>query len=105
MLGAVLGDEGFPVLCLDRPQEREHLLAAGTPSVFLIDIMLPGKSGIEVAQELRDDGFSRTPMIAMSASKLMIQVAQGTGLFQATLPKPFDLDELCGAIDRLLAYP
>jgi two-component system phosphate regulon response regulator PhoB len=101
LLCHVLGEAGFPVLCLDRPQEPERLLVAGSPSVFLIDIMLPGKSGIEVAQELRADGFPQTPMIAMSASTLMIKVAEDTGLFDETISKPFELDQLLGTVARL----
>jgi hypothetical protein len=40
-------------------------------------------------------------MVAMSASKQMIAAAEKTGLFQETLSKPFDLDELVRLIARL----
>jgi two-component system response regulator MtrA len=97
----VLAYEGFPVVCLQTPPSPERLLADSRPSVFVIDIMLPGTSGIAVAKELRADGFPHTPMVAMSASKQMIAAAEKTGLFQETLSKPFDLDELVRLIARL----
>ena len=56
--------------------------------------MLPGMSGIDLAQRLRDDGFPETPMIAMSASPAMLKQASASHLFQGTLPKPFELQAL-----------
>jgi CheY-like chemotaxis protein len=96
----VLELEGFSVLCLDRPQEAEALRAGANPCLFLIDIMLPEISGIELARGLRADGFPRTPMIAISASETMIASARRTGLFQEALSKPFDLDQLVDAVER-----
>jgi DNA-binding response OmpR family regulator len=92
--------EGLSVLCLERPEEAEALHAEVDASLFLIDIMLPGTCGIELARGLRDDGFPHTPMIAMSASERMIASARRTGLFQETLSKPFHLDELLDAVAR-----
>ena len=43
------------------------------------------------------------PMIAMSASSSMVQEAQQSGLFQAALVKPFDLDILLDTLGRYLA--
>jgi CheY-like chemotaxis protein len=101
MMRVVLELEGYSVLCLERPSELPAVWANGDPAVFLIDVMLPGLSGIELARALRAAGFAQTPMIAMSASPLMLSAAQATGLFQDTLPKPFDLGRLLTCITQL----
>lgn len=96
----VLELEGFSVLCLDRPVDPEELWQATSPALFLIDIMLPGTNGIDVARGLRSIDFEDTPMIAMSASMTMVRSAQASGLFAAAIPKPFDLDEMVTLVRR-----
>ena len=98
LLRDLLELEGFGVMCFDRP-EQLHSLAAN-PSLFLIDIMLPGTSGIELAQQLRAEGFVDTPMVAMSASAFMVNAAKSTRLFQATLGKPFDVARLLELVEH-----
>lgn len=102
LLQELLDLEGYEAVAVHHP---EHVLAVAQhadPDLFVIDIMLPSKSGIEVAQELRDQSFSTTPMIAMSASRLMVQIATESQLFQAVFEKPFDFDALFAEVARLL---
>jgi DNA-binding response OmpR family regulator len=73
-----------------------------TPHLVLIDIMLDGPSGIEVARALRDGGLDKVPMIAMSASPAMLDYARASGMFDSYLPKPFDFDDLLAVTARLL---
>jgi len=94
VLQDVLELEHFNVLGITQPQLVRSAIRGLEPDLFLIDIMLPQMSGIELAQELRDQGFATTPMIAMSASKLMAKIAQDSGLFQGAIDKPFDLPTL-----------
>lgn len=96
----LLEDEGFSVACFGRPQDIQSLYGGAHPCLFLIDIMLPGASGIEVAQQLRAGYFAETPMIAMSASPSMISAAQSTGLFQDAFSKPFDLDTVLATVEQ-----
>jgi CheY-like chemotaxis protein len=77
--------------------------AAVSPALFLVDVMLPGMSGIELAEQLRAGGFARTPMIAMSASPGMLRAAAESRLFQEILPKPFDLTTLLDCVGRFAA--
>jgi CheY-like chemotaxis protein len=103
VLRDLLEDEGFSVVCLDHPQQIEALKGNTDPGLFLIDIMLPGISGIELAEQLRAASYSQTPMIAMSASSFMVRTAKATGLFQETISKPFDVDEFLATVERCLA--
>jgi CheY-like chemotaxis protein len=71
--------------------------------MFLVDLMLPGCNGIELARRLRDMGFEQTPIVATSASRGMLAGAEASGLFDETLPKPFDLSTLLDCVDRFLS--
>jgi DNA-binding response OmpR family regulator len=102
VLSDLLEDEGFRVVCLDHPKQVASLEERIRPCLFLIDIMLPGESGIDVARQLRAHSFGSVPMIAMSASVSWVQAARATGLFQDTLAKPFELDALLAAVERNL---
>jgi CheY-like chemotaxis protein len=72
------------------------------PGAVLVDLMLPGISGIDVAREVQVV-FPGTPMLAMSASRLMLDVAAASGLFDAHLSKPFDLSLLLESARAALA--
>jgi CheY-like chemotaxis protein len=103
---AVLRDllelEDFKVVGFARPDLALSVLGTVTPDLFLIDIMLPGMSGIELAERLRAGGYSHTPMIAMSASGLMSRFAAESGYFQEAIDKPFDVDALLKCVERYL---
>jgi two-component system OmpR family response regulator len=95
----LLRDEGYDVLPFVRPAPVIRLRARGVaPDLFLIDIMLPEMDGITLASRLHEDGFNDIPMIAMSASPLMLQMATNSHLFVSTVTKPFDIGALLGCI-------
>lgn len=93
MVRDMLEDEGFTVRGLRHPN-AVTTLDEQDPGLFLIDMLLPDMSGIRVAQLLRESGHACTPMIAMSASKMELLFAARSGLFQETLAKPFEMDQL-----------
>jgi two-component system response regulator MtrA len=94
--------DGFDVVGVSWPDLVLDVTRQVQPDVILIDVMLPRRSGIEVAEELRAHGFEETPMVAMSASRVMQALAQHSGVFQACIGKPFDLDALIGTIERAM---
>lgn len=103
MLRDLLEGGGFDVVAFDHPDSVTELDSRVRPALFIIDLMLPGSTGIELAERLRIAGFADTPMIAMSASKAMTQMASRSGLFQDTLYKPFDLSVLLDCVERHVA--
>jgi CheY-like chemotaxis protein len=104
MLRLVLEDEGYEVFPIAHPASIEPTLeSAPDPDAFLIDIMLPGMSGIEVAARLDDEGFATTPKIAMSASQQGVVDARASGHFDAAIEKPFDLASLAATVEQCLA--
>lgn len=101
LLCDVLESEGYSITAVSHPDEVEPALESRRPDLVLTNIMLQTKSGIDIALELRANGYRETPIIAMSASTTMAQFARQSGVFQATLDKPFDLDRLLDVVAGL----
>jgi DNA-binding response OmpR family regulator len=72
------------------------------PDVIVLDLMLPGQSGLEVLAELRaDHELAGTPVIVMSAWSHSDEAAVQAGA-DRFVPKPFDPNELRDAVLALL---
>jgi DNA-binding response OmpR family regulator len=92
--------EGFDVAGTGHPAHISDLVRERRPDLFLIDIMLPEISGIELAQQLQEQGYTGTPMIAMTASRFMSKVASESGIFSDVIDKPFEIDDLLSRVQR-----
>jgi len=103
LLQDILQDEGYHVVAVDHPGVMERAIAGRSPSLFLIDMMLPDIDGIAVAEQLHAGAYRAIPMVAISASDIMIQRAVGSGWFADTIEKPFDLNSLLGCVAQQLA--
>lgn len=101
LLRDVLEPEGYDLISIAHPDALKNLESKRDIDLILIDLMLPSRNGIKLAGELRCEGLDHTPMIAMSASRIMLHMAQESGLFQRTLAKPF---ELSGLLDCVRFY-
>jgi two-component system alkaline phosphatase synthesis response regulator PhoP len=75
------------------------------PDLVLLDMMMPGGSGLDVLERVRGDpGLSETPVVVVSAfasdrDRLSARKAGAAGF----LGKPFDPDELAALVEELLA--
>jgi two-component system alkaline phosphatase synthesis response regulator PhoP len=103
LLFEVFEAEGFRVIAFSTPDVARISGIVPSSTLFLIDLMLPGINGVELASRLREATFYDSPMIAMSASRLMLEVAAGSGLFEGTVAKPFNLSTLLQAVEECSA--
>jgi len=74
------------------------------PDVILLDMMMPGRTGIEVLEELRADPELRAIPVIMLTARAQVADREaaaraGADLF---LAKPFSPKELAAAVDKLL---
>src|ERR1700675_41114 len=98
-----LAREGIPFKTFAQATEAmEALDAAGAPQVLVSDIRMPGTSGLELLQTLKQR-FPDLPVIIMTAySDLESAVAAFQGGAFEYLPKPFDVDHAVELIRRAL---
>jgi two-component system response regulator MtrA len=75
MLSIVLAGEGFESRVCDRGDEALTELRSYQPDVVLLDIMLPGKDGIEVCREVRAE--SGVPIVMLTARSDTVDVVVG----------------------------
>jgi len=97
MIGIVLRTEGFePVFCADGAQAFA-IFTAAKPDLVLLDLMLPGKDGIEVCAEIRAE--SGVPVIMLTAKSDTSDVVRGleSGADDYVV-KPFNPKELVARI-------
>jgi len=79
-----------------------HLVATNIYDVIVLDVMLPGLSGIEVCKRMRDDLHCTTPVIIVTAKGQLQDKEQAFGVgADDYLVKPFDLRELQWRVDAL----
>src|SRR6058998_1922334 len=93
--------EGIPFRTFSGATEAmEALAAAGAPQVLVSDVRMPGTSGLELLQKLKQR-FPDLPVIIMTAySDLDSAVAAFQGGAFEYLPKPFDVDHALALIRR-----
>jgi DNA-binding NtrC family response regulator len=96
-LAMALEIEGWTVLEARDGEEALAMAREARPSVILLDCRMPKKSGQEVYRELRGGGDS-TPVLIVTAGTDVRQIAAELGN-PHFLGKPFDIDQLCAALD------
>jgi DNA-binding NtrC family response regulator len=102
-LAAFLGGSGFAVECLGSGDEAIERLAAGhSPSMILLDVMLPGKDGIEVLANVKAIHPS-IPIIILSGIGQIKTVVEAMKMGASDyLTKPFEEEALELAIGNAI---
>ncbi len=82
----------------------ERLARPPLPDAMLLDIMLPGLSGLEVLDRIRaDERTAQLPVIILSARARPEDRTEALGRGASRfLRKPFDVRELARVVDELL---
>ena len=101
MLGIVLRGEGYePVFCADGSGALE-VFRATRPDLVLLDVMLPGISGIDVCRELRKR--SKVPIIMVTAKGSEIDTVVGLEVgADDYVAKPYRIRELVARMRAVL---
>ncbi|HZF18927.1 MAG TPA: nitrogen regulation protein NR(I) [Burkholderiales bacterium] len=98
-----LAREGIPFKTFAQANEAmDALESSGAPQVLVSDIRMPGASGLDLLQNVKQR-FPDLPVIIMTAySDLESAVAAFQGGAFEYLPKPFDVDQAVELIRRAL---
>ncbi len=96
--------EGYEVIVArDGTQALETILRE-RPSLVLLDVMMPGKTGFDVCQELRAlPDFKDLPIVMLTAKGRDTDIAKGLAMgATAYLAKPFSTKEIAAKVRELL---
>jgi CheY-like chemotaxis protein len=105
LLTMALQERGYEVLAAQDACQAGMVALRTAPDAIILDINMPGGSGIEVLKRLkRSIKTQRIPVVVVSGSgdsnvrQLLLEL--GVAHF---LAKPVNLDELCSALSSLLS--
>jgi two-component system nitrogen regulation response regulator GlnG len=100
VLERALTREGFDVRAFGSARECLRALEDGTPRVLVSDIRMPGESGIELLQKVKERKPTLPVIIMTAFSDLESAVSAFQGGAFEYLPKPFDLPKAIELIRR-----
>ena len=104
LIKAALGDTYRYVEAADA-QEAEEAMESEQPAAIVLDVMLPGKSGIDFLTELREsEAPEKLPVVIVSAwQSADDERAAMTAGADAFIGKPFDPEDLANVVEGLIA--
>ncbi len=96
--------EGYQVASATRGDEGLELVRNQSPSLVILDLMLPGMDGLTVCQQIKSDPLTRsTPIIIVSAKGEESDVVIGLGLgADDYIAKPFSPREMLARVKAVL---
>ncbi|HEY7795588.1 MAG TPA: response regulator [Gaiellaceae bacterium] len=102
LVRAVLGD-GYGFIEAADGVEALDLARDASPDLIVLDVMLPGMSGIEVLAALKaDEALAAIPVVVITAWS-HAELEAGVAGADRFVRKPFDPDALSAAVEELLA--
>lgn len=105
MLSLRLGKRGYDVVEAQDGVQALREARARRPDLIVLDVMMPGKNGWEVARELRQDPATRDVGIVVltAIGETMNEITSPLYGADAYVDKPFNFDELERKIGETLA--
>lgn len=102
-LKEILVSAGYEVVGeTGRGDDAVKLAAETKPDLAILDVKMPGMSGIQAAREMTRDAKVAVMVLTAFSQRELIEEARDAGV-AAYLVKPFRRDELLSAVDNVLA--
>ena len=97
-----LESEGYEVIVSEDGEQAVGLAQEQKPDIMILDIMLPGKNGYEICQEIRSLKFT-FPIIMLTAKDQELDKVKGLDIgADDYITKPFGVKELLARIQARL---
>ena len=105
LLKALLSKEGYGILVANNGQEALEVIRNENPDLILLDVMMPGMDGFEVAERLKSEEYGcEIPIIFLTALDDTQSIVNGFKLGAGDfISKPFRKEELMVRIKHQLS--
>jgi DNA-binding response OmpR family regulator len=101
LLAEYLEAFGFAVAAAHHPDDGLRAIAAGTPDIVVLDVMMPDTDGFAVCRKVRET--SRVPIVMLTARGGVLDRIVGLEMgADDYLPKPFEPRELVARLQAVL---
>lgn len=101
----ILSHKGYHVEAVDNGLDALDYLNAGLYDLAVLDIMMPGLSGLQVLEKIRDAN-NPIPVLLLTARSQISDKVDGLRLgADDYLTKPFAMEELLARVEALLRRP
>ena len=98
---SILEDEGYTVACAGSGEEALNMLTATTPSLVLLDVLLPEMDGFTTFEKIRE--HSQVPIIFVSTEDRDEDMVRGLDMgADDYIAKPFSTSELTARVKAVL---
>jgi len=99
-----LQQEGYDVIVCDDGKKALNLIQQNSPTLLLLDLMLPGKNGLEIARAVRkNERTCNLPIIMITARSEEMDILQGLDMgADDYITKPFRPKEVIARVKALL---
>ncbi|MBO6586874.1 MAG: hybrid sensor histidine kinase/response regulator [Gracilimonas sp.] len=101
LLGTTLREAGYKVAAVSKSEQVLDSALKYRPDLILLDVMMPGKSGFEVCEELKaHSDLKHIPVIFLTAKVEQESIVNGLNLGGSDyVTKPFNTQELLARVD------
>jgi len=99
----ILADAGYEVLTVNNGSAALKKIAEGKPDLIILDVYMPGYSGLEVCQRLKEASETALIPILLTVGKLEPFKPEEAKRVRAEgyIVKPFEASELLSALSKL----
>jgi DNA-binding response OmpR family regulator len=107
MVSSRLTRAGYEVVTATRGDDALRLVQENRPRLVLLDIEMPGLTGLEVAREIRaDEALAGTFIVLLTGLTSESEIATGKAAgADAYLTKPFSPQDLQTQVEQLIGTP
>lgn len=104
ILSMALEEEGFLTVTATSARKALEILGREKPDLIVTDFMMPGMTGLEFAQTVRERPMhAALPIMLMSGAQAHLGAAR-PDLFCEVFEKPFDIVKVIERIKQRLCY-
>lgn len=101
-----LNELGYNTIIETNANKGLELFDTENPDLVIVDINMPGVSGLEIVKHIRASKQKETPIMVLSGNTQDSVITEGFDLgINDYMKKPLSLNEICARVKRLIGVP